>query len=194
MTLRTFVRLMLLLFTLMSACVVLYSIYIWVSVKETLSPNASFEEIHQNFGVIPLIPKVTMTPFEIKWTYGVLWAPPISTLLVFGFYSHSREVVEPFFFWLSWLSPMSWYVIDISPSPLVTHYFGTQSCKMNNSSRAQRLGSISFKSALSDRDEKGILASATPHTSDLENCVDIVLTKPLAVYVDDPGDTSSMRK
>jgi hypothetical protein len=104
----------------MSACVALFSIYIWVSVKETLVPNGTFKEIHEEFGVIPLIPKVLLTPFEIKWTYGVLWAPPIATLIVFGFFSHNSEVAKDFkqiFFWLSRrLSLMLWYVVHISPA------------------------------------------------------------------------------
>jgi hypothetical protein len=96
MALPAFLRLMLMSFLLMSACVVVFSLYTWVAVKQKLGPNLSFKTIHSQFGVIPLIPKSFLTPFEKKWAYGLLWAPPISTIIVFGFYTINREVAKDF--------------------------------------------------------------------------------------------------
>jgi hypothetical protein len=125
MTLPSFLRLMFLSLLLMSACVVMFSLYIWFAVKEQIGPNLSFRAIHSQFGVIPLVPKLVLTPFEIKWVYGLLWAPPISTIVVFGFYTVNREAAKDYGPLLSWVSrrlasTLSFgYVIDIPSSTLL---------------------------------------------------------------------------
>jgi hypothetical protein len=159
MTLPAFLRLMLMSFLLMSACVVLFSLYIWVTVKEKLSPNLSFRVIHSHFGVIPLIPKLVLTPFQIKWLYGLLWVPPISTILVFGLFTINREVAKDCGLLLSWLSgsflpklSSLWYVIDTYPSHFLTLHSKLQ--------EGQNLALInSTKSALSHQDKKGAFIS-----------------------------------